>query len=90
VREPELDGHRLFRTPAGDVHVHVYSSGSREIECYRLLRERQEERELYARIKRDLAGRGWRSMDHYADAKTGVIEGIIARATTARSPRRDL
>jgi GrpB-like predicted nucleotidyltransferase (UPF0157 family) len=90
VREPELDGHRLFRTPAGDVHVHVYSSGSREIECYRLLRERQEERELYARIKRDLAERGWRSMDHYADAKTGVIEGIIARATTARSPRRDL
>src|SRR5918997_1426343 len=53
VREPELDGHRMFRTPARDVHVHVYSSVSREIERYRLLRdrlrEREEERELYAR-----------------------------------------
>ncbi len=84
VREPDLDEHRMFRTPAKDVHVHVFSSGSLEIERYLLLRdhlrENEEDRELYARTKRDLASRDWPSMDHYASAKTEVVEGIIARA----------
>lgn len=34
VREPGLDEHRMLRSPARDVHVHVYSQGSREIERY--------------------------------------------------------
>jgi GrpB-like predicted nucleotidyltransferase (UPF0157 family) len=63
VREPDLDGHRMFRTSKRDVHVHVYSAGSKEIERYLLLRERLrenvEEREFYARTKRDLASRDW-------------------------------
>lgn len=84
VREPDSNEHRMFRTPAKDVHVHVYSSGSPEIGRYLLLRDRlrqdREDRELYARTKRELAGRDWPSMQHYAEAKTDVIEGIIARA----------
>jgi hypothetical protein len=64
--------------------VHVFSPGSPEIERYLLLRDRlrkdAEDRELYARMKRDLASRSWPSMDHYAEAKTEVVEGIIARA----------
>jgi GrpB-like predicted nucleotidyltransferase (UPF0157 family) len=89
VREPDFDEHRMFRTPEKDVHVHVYSAGSGEIDRYLLLRDRLREnegdRELYARTKRRLAGRDWPSMNHYAEAKTGVIEGIIARAAASRS-----
>ena len=89
VREPDFDEHRMFRTPAKDVHVHVFSPGSAEIERYLLLRdhmrENEEDRELYARTKRGLASREWPSMQHYAEAKTEVIEGIIARATARRS-----
>jgi GrpB-like predicted nucleotidyltransferase (UPF0157 family) len=84
VREPDFDEHRMFRTPEKDVHLHVFSAGSPEIERYLLLRdhlrENEEDRELYARTKRELASRDWPSMQHYAEAKTGVIEGIIARA----------
>jgi GrpB-like predicted nucleotidyltransferase (UPF0157 family) len=91
VREPDFYEHRMFRTPEKDVHLHVFSAGSPEIERYLLLRDRlrehDEERELYAQIKRQLARRDWPSMQHYAEAKTGVIEGIIARAAAARSAR---
>jgi GrpB-like predicted nucleotidyltransferase (UPF0157 family) len=89
VREPDFDEHRMFRTPEKDVHVHVFSPGSQEIERYLLLRDRLREdegdRELYARTKRELAGREWPSMQHYSEAKSEVIEGIIARAADRRS-----
>jgi len=89
VREPDFDEHRMFRTLAKDVHVHVFSAGSPEIDRYLLLRERLHEdrgdRELYARTKRELARREWPSMQHYAEAKTEVIEGIIDRAAAARA-----
>ncbi len=88
VREPDFGEHRMFRTPEKDVHLHVFSAGSPEIERYLLLRdhlrENEEDRELYARTKRELASRDWPSMQHYAEAKTGVIEGIIARAAIRR------
>ena len=89
VREPDFDEHRMFRTPEKDVHLHVFSAGSPEIERYLLLRdhlrENEEDRQLYTRTKRELASRDWPSMQHYAEAKTGVIEGIIARAAAKRS-----
>ena len=89
VREPDFHEHRMFRTPEKDVHLHVYSTGSPEIERYLLLRDRLrengEECELYVRTKRELASRDWPSMQHYAEAKTEVIEGIIARAAAARA-----
>src|SRR5918997_1075577 len=82
VREPDFDEHRMFRTPEKDVHVHVYSAGSKETERYLLLRERLREdegdRELYARTKRGLAAREWPSMEHYAEAKTEVVERSTA------------
>jgi GrpB-like predicted nucleotidyltransferase (UPF0157 family) len=84
VREPDFDEHRMLRTPTKDVHVHVFSAGSPEIERYLLLRDRlredAEDRELYVRTKRELANREWPSMQHYAEAKSEVLEGIIARA----------
>ncbi len=91
VREPDFHDHRMFRTPEKDVHVHVFSSGSPEIERYLLMRDRlredAEDRELYARTKRELASRDWPSMQHYAEAKTEVVEGIIARAADVRAGR---
>jgi GrpB-like predicted nucleotidyltransferase (UPF0157 family) len=89
VREQDFDEHRMLRTPAKDVHVHVFSVGSQEIERYLLLRdhlrENEEDRKLYARTKRELASRDWPSMAHFAEAKTEIIEGIIARAAASRS-----
>ena len=38
------------------------------------------DRDLYARTKRDLAARAWKYMQQYADAKTDVIDEIMARA----------
>lgn len=71
--------------------MHVLSEGSKEIERYLLLRDRLrengDERELYARTERGLAGREWPSMDHNAVAKTKVVGGIIARAAPARTSR---
>jgi len=85
VREPDFDEHRMFRTPQKDVHVHVYSVGSPEIERYLLLRDslREDEvdRELYASTKRELARREWPSVDLYAEVKTEIVECLIARAT---------
>ena len=84
IREPEFYQHRMLRTPARDVHVHVFAADSPEVERYLLLRDRlrrdQADRELYAATKRRLAARDWPTMQHYADAKSAVIEAIIARA----------
>ena len=86
MREPDFDEHRIFRTPQKDMHVHVFSASSREIRRLLLLRdhlrENEADRELYANTKRELASRDWPSVQHYADAKTEVVEGILARAAT--------
>lgn len=85
VREPE---HRMFRTPARDVHIHVFANDSDEIERYILLRDRlrrsTEDRVLYAETKRKLATREWSDMNYYAEAKTDVIQAILARAREDR------
>ena len=54
-------GHRMFRTPGRDVHVHVYASGDQAITDYLDLRDwlrvDESDRALYADVKRDLAQR---------------------------------
>ena len=45
------------------------------------LRAHAEDRTLYERAKRELASRQWRHVQNYADAKTEVIERILARAS---------
>jgi GrpB-like predicted nucleotidyltransferase (UPF0157 family) len=44
------------------------------------LRSHDDERLLYESTKRELAAREWKYIQHYADAKTEVVEGIITRA----------
>jgi GrpB-like predicted nucleotidyltransferase (UPF0157 family) len=83
VREP---GHRMFRTPERDVHVHVYEPGAPAVDAYLALRDHLRrsaaDRELYAATKRELARRQWADVNDYADAKSDVITGILARART--------
>ncbi|HEY1480982.1 MAG TPA: GrpB family protein [Gaiellales bacterium] len=80
VREP---GHRMFRTPERDVHVHVWPSGSREAAAYLELRNHLRahpgDRQRYAQVKRALAGREWRDMNYYAEAKGDVLREIRDR-----------
>lgn len=84
IREPEWFEHRLFNTAARDVNLHVFSAGCSETERMALFRDwllaNASDRALYARTKRELAARDWKYMQQYADAKTEVIEQIMARA----------
>ena len=84
VREPELDEHRMFRGPDTRMHLHVFSQGCAEIgrmlRFRNRLRENESDRELYERVKRDLAQREWKYVQNYADAKSDVVEEILARA----------
>ena len=92
VREPDFHEHRMFRTPARDVHIHVFSPGSPEIERYLTFRDRlrrnSHDRQLYEQTKRRLASQPWPDMNAYADAKTQVVEGIIAAARAAGEESR--
>jgi GrpB-like predicted nucleotidyltransferase (UPF0157 family) len=84
VREPDFHEHRMMRTPEKDVHIHIFSQGSSEIERYLLLRDELrrdlESLEKYEKVKRKLATQSWQDMNAYAKAKTEVIEEIISRA----------
>ena len=82
-------GHRMFRAPARDVHIHVYSSGDPAISNYLDLRDwlrvDESDRNLYAAVKRDLARRQWSDMNHYAGAKSDVIQEMLGRARAWRA-----
>ena len=86
VREPE---HRMFRTPARDVHVHLYEPDHEAVGAYLDLRDwlrvDADDRALYERTKRLLATRTWTDMNEYADAKTDVIRAILGRARAWRA-----
>lgn len=81
VREPR---HRMFRTPARDVHVHLWPTDSEESADYLAVRDRlrtnADDRAHYEQVKRALAGRAWRDMNYYAEAKGPVIAAIRRRA----------
>jgi GrpB-like predicted nucleotidyltransferase (UPF0157 family) len=89
VREPD---HRMFRTQARDVHVHVWPVAHEAVESYLVLRDwlRYDEasRLLYERRKRELAGREWADMNHYAEAKSDVVVGILEAGMSAKRQRR--
>ena len=84
IREPDWYEHRVFKGPDTDVNLHVFSPGCPEIDRMLLFRDHLRrdatDRRLYEQTKRDLARRQWTYTQNYADAKTGVVEGIIARA----------
>jgi GrpB-like predicted nucleotidyltransferase (UPF0157 family) len=84
IREPDWYEHRVLKKSNPSVNLHVFSAGCEEIDrmlAFRdHLRASEADRELYERTKRELAAREWAYVQDYADAKTGVVEEIIARA----------
>jgi GrpB-like predicted nucleotidyltransferase (UPF0157 family) len=84
IREPDWHQHRLLKGSHPVVNLHVFSKGSPEVERMLVFRDRlranRDDRELYEAAKRDLAQRTWTYTQDYADAKTEVVENIIARA----------
>jgi len=81
VREP---AHRLVRTHARDVHVHVHEVGAQAATDDLLFRDHlrsdPDDRDLYERTKRALITQDWPDMNAYAEAKTQVIVEIKQRA----------
>ena len=74
----------MFKGPDTDIKLHVFTVGAAEIDRMLLfrdwLRANDADRDAYLRVKRDLASRTWRHVQHYADAKTAIVAQIIARA----------
>jgi GrpB-like predicted nucleotidyltransferase (UPF0157 family) len=86
IRQPDWYEHRMLARNEPSVQIiHVFSEGCPEVERMLLFRNRLRgntaDRDLYERTKRQLARRTWTYVQNYADAKTAVINDIIARAT---------
>jgi shikimate dehydrogenase len=91
LREPDWYQHRFFhrRVSEGadrDVNMHVFAPDTGAVEIARILafrdwlRTHPEDRDLYATTKHRLATRNWKYVQHYADAKSTVINDILTRA----------
>lgn len=77
------EGHRMFRTPQLDIHVHVWPTGHPDIAHQLAFRDRlrasPEDRAAYEALKRELATRDWPDVNYYAEAKGALIREILAR-----------
>ena len=87
IREPDWFEHRLFTGPDTTINLHVFTVGAAEIDRMLLFRDRlranDADRDAYLQVKRDLARRTWRHVQHYADSKTAIVQQIMARAGEA-------
>jgi GrpB-like predicted nucleotidyltransferase (UPF0157 family) len=87
-REPHWHEHRMFKGHE-NVNLHVFSQQCPEIDRMLTFRDRLRDsavdRELYERTKLALAQKQWDSVQDYADAKTVVIEEIMARARSKQT-----
>lgn len=90
IREPAWHEHRMLKGPDADINLHVFSSDCPEIDRMLRFRNRlranEPDRRRYELTKRRLAQREWPDVQHYADAKSEVVEEIIARATRSTDP----
>lgn len=89
AREPGWFEHRLLTRDWPRVNLDVFTDGCEEvgwmIACRDHLRTNTADRQLYERVKRDLAGWEWSIVQVYADAKTDVVRDIMTRAES-RTP----
>jgi GrpB-like predicted nucleotidyltransferase (UPF0157 family) len=76
--------HPGVQGPDTAINLHVLSDGCVELERMPRfrdwLRTHPEDRLLYLNTKRELAQHEWNYTQNYADAKSEVVEQIIARA----------
>ena len=93
IREPDWYQHRMLKGPDTNINLHVFSAGCVEIARMLIfrdwLRAHADDRLLYDQTKRDLAARTWRHVQHYADAKTKVVQEILGRALASPSLPRE-
>lgn len=91
IRQPNWHQHRCLirRTEDGapwSVNLHVFSPEQGAVEIERILafrdrlRTHGEDRVYYERIKQELAQHDWKFVQHYANAKSDVVEEILRRA----------
>jgi GrpB-like predicted nucleotidyltransferase (UPF0157 family) len=84
IREPGWHEHRMLEGTNPAVNLHVFAQGAAEIRRMLVFRDRLRadagDRTRYEEAKRALAARSWESVQEYADAKSGVVEEILARA----------
>jgi GrpB-like predicted nucleotidyltransferase (UPF0157 family) len=84
IREPDWFEHRLLKSSNIAGNLHVFSVGCDEIDrmlAFRdWLRLHDNDRRLYEEAKRALAAQTWEYTQDYADAKSEVIQEILARA----------
>ena len=84
IREPDWHEHRVFKGPDTDVNLHVFTVGCSEISRMTAFRDHLNDdvadRQLYEQTKQRLASQTWKYVQHYADAKSDVVEEIITRS----------
>lgn len=84
IREPDWFEHRMLKAPGTEANLHVFTAGCKEIERMLVfrdwLRTHEEDRNRYESVKRALAARSWKYVQDYADAKSEVVQEILARA----------
>jgi GrpB-like predicted nucleotidyltransferase (UPF0157 family) len=89
IREFDWYEHRLFKGPETAVNLHTFSAGCPEVDRMLMFRDwlrvNPADRQLYARTKSALAEKKWTFVQHYADAKSAVIDDIMTRARRHRS-----
>jgi GrpB-like predicted nucleotidyltransferase (UPF0157 family) len=84
IRERDWYDHRMFEGGETRAQLHCFSAGCPEIRRMIAFRDwrrsHESDRLLYERTKRALAGKTWKYVQEYADAKTTVVEEILGRA----------
>ena len=85
IREPDWHAHRCFKAPEATAgNLHVFSDGCEEtgrmLRFRDWLRTHPEDRCAYEARKRELAASTWKHVQDYADAKSGIVGEIMARA----------
>lgn len=89
IREPWWHGHRMFVDGSGAVNLHVWPIGAAEPIRHLLfrnwLRENADDRERYARMKKELSRELVDEPDRYNLAKNAVIDDIYARIFAERA-----
>jgi GrpB-like predicted nucleotidyltransferase (UPF0157 family) len=80
----------MFKAPGIKGNLHVFSQGCEEIDQMILfrdwLRRHPADRRRYEEAKRNLAAQTWKYGQNYADAKTAIIQDILARARSISNP----
>lgn len=87
IREPGWFEHRVLKGPDVNLNLHVFGEGCEEVDRMLRFRDRliadTDARERYTACKKELAERTWQRVQDYSEAKSDVIETILAEAAAA-------